>query len=98
MLYLANLMYRPTESAGNKFITKIKRKNKNNILANNNRNSNKIFKISSKLYIPTRSALLPPNEKFSVPALVIGSRSYTGLKVCAILHTASCLLVGNRTE
>ena len=50
-------MYRPTESSSNKFITKM-RKNKNNIVANNNRNANTVFKISRKLYIPTRSAPL----------------------------------------
>jgi hypothetical protein len=62
MLYPANLMYRPTESAGKKFITKIKRKNKNNIIADKNSNANTVFKISRKLYIyETRwSAPHPP--------------------------------------
>jgi hypothetical protein len=63
MLYPASLMHRPTESAGNKFITKIKRKNKNNIITNNNRNANTVFKINRKLYIHTRSA--PPPMKIS---------------------------------
>lgn len=51
LLYPANLLYRPTEFAGNKLITKIKRKNKNYIIPNNNRNANTVFKISRKLYI-----------------------------------------------
>jgi hypothetical protein len=79
VLYPAILMYRPTESAGKKFFTKIKRKNKNNIIDNNNSNANTVLKISRKLYIPTSSDPPPLNKKFRVPALVTGCKSYAGL-------------------
>ena len=68
LLYPANLLYRPTESAGNKLITKIKRKNRNYIIANNNRNANTVFKISLKLYLYPQGQPPPPNEKFRLPA------------------------------
>jgi hypothetical protein len=65
VLYPAILMYRPTESADNKLFTKIKRKNKNNIIDNNNSNANTVLKISGKLYVPTSSDPPPPLMKNS---------------------------------